>query len=99
MYFNKFARLNPVVLLKKTINLDDCKSIGTHWITPYVNGNNWRASMLTMPPTLTDLELNIFQKKKKKIIGNKNIIKNIYRMQAYDTIMCGYFCVEFIDFS
>ena len=66
VYFNKFARLNAVVLLKKTINLDDCKSIGTHWITPYVNGNNWRASMLTMPPTLTDLELNIFQKKKKK---------------------------------
>ena len=29
---------------------------------------------------------------------NKNIITNIYRMQAYDSIMCGYFCTGFIDF-
>ena len=34
----------------------------------------------------------------KKFIGNKNIITNIYRIQAYDSIMCGYFCIGFIDF-
>ena len=34
----------------------------------------------------------------KKIIGNKNIIKNIYLIQAYDSIMCGYFCIKFTDF-
>ena len=33
----------------------------------------------------------------KKFIGNKNIIKNIYRIQAYDSIMCRYFCIGFID--
>ena len=33
-----------------------------------------------------------------KIIGNKNVITNIYRIQAYDSIMCGYFCIGFIDF-
>ena len=44
------------------------------------------------------LELNIFQKKKKKkIIGNRNVI-NIYTIQAYDSIMCKYFCIGFIDF-
>ena len=43
------------------------------------------------------LELNIFQKKL-KLIGNKNIILNIYRTQAYDSIMCGYICIGFIDF-
>ena len=30
--------------------------------------------------------------------GNKNIQTNIFRLQAYDSIMCGYFCVAFIDF-
>ena len=30
--------------------------------------------------------------------GNKNIITNIYRIQAYDSIMCGYFCIGFINF-
>ena len=34
----------------------------------------------------------------KKIIGKKNIITNIHRIQAYDSIMCGYFCIGFIDF-
>ena len=34
-----------------------------------------------------------------KFIGNKNIITNIYRIQAYDLIMCGYFCIGFIDFT
>ena len=30
---------------------------------------------------------------------NKNITTNIFRIQAYDSIMCGYFCIEFIDFK
>ena len=34
----------------------------------------------------------------RKFIGNKNIIRNIYRTQAYDSIKCGYFCIGFIDF-
>ena len=32
----------------------------------------------------------------KKFIGNKNIT-NIYKIQAYDLIICGYFCIGFID--
>ena len=31
-------------------------------------------------------------------MGNKNIITNIDRIQAYNSVMCGYFCVGFIDF-
>ena len=33
-----------------------------------------------------------------KFIGNKNITKNIYRIQARNSIICGYFCIGFIDF-
>ena len=33
----------------------------------------------------------------KKFIGNKNVIIYIYRIQAYDSVMCGYFCIGFID--
>ena len=29
---------------------------------------------------------------------NRNIKTNIFRIQAYDSIMCGYFCIAFIDF-
>ena len=34
----------------------------------------------------------------RKFIGNKNIITNIYRIQAYDSIIWGYLCIGFIDF-
>ena len=34
----------------------------------------------------------------RKFIRNKNIIPNIYRIQAYDSVMFGYFCIRFIDF-
>ena len=30
--------------------------------------------------------------------NNKNITTNIFRIQAYDSIICGYFCIGFIDF-
>ena len=38
------------------------------------------------------------QKEIRKFIRNKNIITNIYRTQAYYSVMCGYFCTGFIDF-
>ena len=33
-----------------------------------------------------------------KFIDNKKIIINIYKIQVYDSMMCGYFCIIFIDF-
>ena len=30
--------------------------------------------------------------------NNKNVIANIYRVQNYDSIMCGYFCIGFIGY-
>ena len=44
------------------------------------------------------LELNIFQKINKKIIGSKNIKANVKRIQENYLIMHGYFCIGFIDF-
>ena len=34
----------------------------------------------------------------KNLIGNKNIKKNIFGIQTYDSVMCGYHCIGFIDF-
>ena len=49
--------------------------------------------MVIVKHILKALELNLFQKK-----GNKNIITDSYRMQAENSIMCGYICTGFIDF-
>ena len=45
---------------------------------------------------LIALELNIFQEK--KLISNKKIKTNVYKIQANVPITCGYFCIGFIDF-
>ena len=37
-------------------------------------------------------------KEVKKFINNKNIIANTNRVQNYDSIMCGYFCIGFINY-
>ena len=37
-------------------------------------------------------------KEVKKCIANKSIKTNIFKGQAYDSVMCGYFCIKFIDF-
>ena len=34
----------------------------------------------------------------KRFIRNNNIKINIFRMQAYDSQICGYFCIGFIGF-
>ena len=34
----------------------------------------------------------------KEFVGNKNIKANIFRVQANDSVMCGYFCIGFIGF-
>ena len=46
----------------------------------------------------SEIGVEYVPKKIKEIIGNKNIIANIFRVQANNSIMCGYFCVGFIDF-
>ena len=72
------------------INLDEYSDIGTHWITLYVQNNN--------VIYFDSFEVEQIPKEIKKFIGNKNTKTNIFRIQAYDSIMCGYFCIGFIDF-
>ena len=72
------------------INLDGFKSIETNWIALYVNGN--------IVIYFDSFGVEHIPKELKKFIGNKNITTNIYKIQAYDSIMCGYFCTGFIYF-
>ena len=72
------------------INLDDYSDIGTHWIALYVN-------------TKTVIYFDSFgvehiSKEIQKFINNKNIIANIFGIQAYDSVMCGYFFIRFFNF-
>ena len=71
-------------------NLDEYHDIGTHWVALYVNNK-----------TVTYFDsfgVEHIPKEIIKFICNKNIITNIFRIQAYDSIMCDYFCIGFINF-
>ena len=61
------------------MHLDDFKSIGTHWKAWYVNGNNIIY--------FDSFGVEYIPKKINKFMGNKNIVRNIYRIQAYNSIM------------
>ena len=72
------------------INLDEYFDIGTHWIALYVLNNN--------VTYFDSFGVEHIPKEVRKFVGNKNIKTNIFRIQAYDSIICGYFCIGFFDF-
>ena len=83
------------------IKLDKYESIGTHWIALYVNAENVTYSdsfgvehSFWIRKEIDSLEFIEIR----KFIENKNIPTKIYKIQAYDSVMLGYFCICFIDF-
>ena len=70
------------------INLDEYSDIGTHWVALYVSNND--------VTYFDSFGIEHIPKEIKTFVGNKNIKANIFRIQAYDSIMCGYFCIEFM---
>ena len=83
---NTFPKIKDVAYV---INLDDYKSIGTHLIVLYVNDNN--------VPYFDSFGVEHIFKEIKSITGNKNIITNISRIQACNSIISQYFCIGSID--
>ena len=74
------------------INLDEYSDIGTHWVALYVYNVN--------VTYFDSFGVNHIPKEIKAFIDRSlSITTNIFRIQAYDSIMCGYFCIGFIDFT
>ena len=71
------------------INLDEYIDIGTHWIALYVNNKT--------AIYFDSFGIENVPKEVKKLIGTRNIISNIDRIQNYDSIV-RYFCIGFIDY-
>ena len=71
------------------MNLDEYYDIGTHAVALYVNNKT--------ATYFDSFGIEHIPKEVKKFIGNRNIISNIYRIQNYDSIMCGYFCIGFLS--
>ena len=82
------------------INLDEYCDIGTHWVALYVNNKTVTYfdsfGVEHIPKEIMKFICN--EQSSSAKARNKKIITNIYRIQSYDSIMCGYFCIGFINF-
>ena len=72
------------------INLDEYADVGTHWITLFCN----RSEIVYFD----SFGVEHVPEEIKKFVGNKNIIPNIFRVQANNSVMCGYLCIGFLNF-
>ena len=88
--FSRDNLLNSIKDGAYVINLDEYRDIGTHWVALYVNN---KTIIYFDSFGVEHIPREII-----KFIARKKIITKIYRIQAYDSIMCGYFCIGFINF-
>ena len=71
------------------INLEEYADVGTHWIVLFCNRNKI--------VYFDSFGVEHVPEEIKEFVGNKNIIANIFRVEANNSIMSGYFCIGFID--
>ena len=86
-----YSRDNLPKIIKKgayVINLDEYENAGTHWIALFVKTNE--------VIYFDSFGIEHIPKEIELAIGNKKIKANRFKIQSYDSIMCGYFCIELI---
>ena len=82
------------------INLDEYSDIGTHWVALWVIDNSNNVTYFdSFGVEHIPKEIKTFiNRPSSSALHNKNIITNIFRIQAYDSTMCRYFCIGFINY-
>ena len=72
------------------MKLDEYAGVGTHWIALFCK--------ISEIVYFDSFGVERIPEEIKEFIGNKNIKASIFRVQANNSVMCGYFCIGFIDF-
>ena len=72
------------------INLNEYADVGTHWIALHAKNNE--------VIYFDSFGVEHVPKEIRRFIGHKDIKTNIFRIEAYNSIMRGYFCIGFLDF-
>ena len=87
-----YSRNNLPKTIKKgayVINLDEYENTGTHWVALFAKPK-YTFYFDSFGIEHIPKEINKFR--------NNDIKSNIFRIQTYDSIMCGYFCIELINY-
>ena len=92
--FNGVFSRNNLPKAKKdrsfVINLYEYANVDTRWIALFCNRNEI--------VYFDSFGVEHVPEKIKEFVRNKNTKANIFREQANNSVMCGYFCIGFIDF-
>ena len=84
------AKLKKVAYV---IDLDEYENTGTHWVSLFVKPKyTTESSSLERTIYFDSFGVEHIPKEINKFIGN------IFRIQAYDSIMCIYFCIKFFNY-
>ena len=98
-YFNYEPRFNGVFSRNNlprikdgayVINLDDKNSKGTHWVSLFINKNT--------AVYFDSFEIEYIPQEVLNKIKDKSITHNIFRIQDNESIMCGFYCIAFIEY-
>ena len=80
------------------IILDEYSDIETHWVALYLGGASPKDVQNNDVAYFDSFGVEHIPKEIKTFVGNKSIKTNIFTIEAYDSIMCGYFRIGFINF-
>ena len=95
-FYGVFSRNNLFEKLKDgayIINLDEYADVGTHWTALFCKKNE----IVYLDSFCVEHIPEEIKEFITKYPGNKNIKANIFRIQENNSIMCGYFCIGFIN--
>ena len=79
-----------ICLKNKGWGIDEYADVGTYWIALFCNRNEI--------VYFDSFGVEHIPEEIKEFVGNKNIKANIFLVQANNLVMCGYFCIGFVDF-
>ena len=90
VFFQEIIYLKKIKDGAYVINFDEYADVGTHWIALICNRNK--------VVYFNSFGVEHIPEEIQEFIRNKNTKGNIFRVQANDSVMCGYICIVFIDF-
>ena len=85
VFFQEIIYLKKIKDGAYVINLDEHKDTGTNWIALFCSRNEI--------VYFDSFSVKHIPKEIKEFIGSRNIKANIFRIQANNSVMCGYFCI------
>ena len=72
------------------INLDDKGRAGTHWVAVHINGDQ--------AVYFNSFGIEHLPEEILKFVRNKHLRVNIFRAQSIKSFLCGYYCIQFLEF-